>query len=199
MSGSNETLLTRAQVIAELAETAKGDNTPSDTFKAGLEEMAETALALVRRLAPEGVDVDALATEMTGVAVRIERLPVWNGMEIDEDRVRSLVCALILKHVRPVAEPVPVQRCPVCEGTGVVGWPPGVPADVRTTVDGTTTAYPCPLCAGARVISLPAATRQPCAGCRAVLDRADVPRGVMPNVVSAPGTCGLRPRTTAST
>ena len=46
------------------------------------------------------------------------------------------------------------QKCPICNGTGLVSRPPGVPGDVDTWVSNNTT-YPCPHCKGERVIMAP--------------------------------------------
>ena len=178
MTGSNEALLTRAQVLAELERLRDGIR--AFIGKAGTGPVANAAFdsyteahALVRRLAPEGVDVDALAEAVGRTVAGFPETPPWdwdtydpNDFEEWESRQewegykRNLFDefrALILKHVRPVAEHVLVQRCPVCEGTGVVSRPPGVPADLISFTSSSPLGYACPLCAGARVIPLPAA------------------------------------------
>ena len=202
-------LLTRARVIAEL-ESLSEPRPPvrvesgETQYYGGRRDAYAHALALVRRLAPEGVDVDGLAEVMASrrgwwPSYRPEDFDTYKEWNEARGREVASARALILRHVRPVAEPVPVQKCPVCEGTGVVGWPPGVPADVRTTVAGDTTPYPCPLCAGARVVnvaedgmrSLTGEERRafnaivsrdnrpiPCAGCREVLAAAGAYRDV---------------------
>jgi len=46
------------------------------------------------------------------------------------------------------------QKCPVCDGTGLVSRPPGVTGDVTCWVD-SVTSHICPHCNGARVIVEP--------------------------------------------
>lgn len=44
------------------------------------------------------------------------------------------------------------HKCPVCDGQGIVSKPPWVAGDQVTWVSGGVTTYPCPACAGAKVL-----------------------------------------------
>lgn len=48
-----------------------------------------------------------------------------------------------------------VQRCPICEGRGVVAYPPNIPATQREFVSSSTGPWPCPYCKGALVAPAP--------------------------------------------
>lgn len=44
------------------------------------------------------------------------------------------------------------QKCPVCDGTGVVSRPPGIAADQPSFATTSAGPWPCPTCQGARII-----------------------------------------------
>lgn len=44
------------------------------------------------------------------------------------------------------------QKCPVCEGTGLVSRPPWVAGDVFVWSDTQTGPYPCRVCSGSGII-----------------------------------------------
>lgn len=54
---------------------------------------------------------------------------------------------------KPVEFYVPYQRCPICEGQGIVAKPATVPAGV-TTWSSTQAVHTCHLCKGEKVISM---------------------------------------------
>jgi len=41
-----------------------------------------------------------------------------------------------------------IQKCPVCDGTGLVSRPPWIAGDQESWVSSTTTPYPCKRCGG---------------------------------------------------
>lgn len=47
------------------------------------------------------------------------------------------------------------QKCPVCDGTGLVSRPPGVPGDAKEFTTTETGPWPCRACQGACVIPTP--------------------------------------------
>ena len=47
------------------------------------------------------------------------------------------------------------QKCPVCDGTGLVSRPPWIAGDVMTWGSAGTGPYQCKCCAGSGVIVLP--------------------------------------------
>jgi hypothetical protein len=46
-----------------------------------------------------------------------------------------------------------IQRCPVCDGTGLVSKPPGIAGDVTTWMSSSSGPYPCRVCAGAGILA----------------------------------------------
>jgi hypothetical protein len=48
------------------------------------------------------------------------------------------------------------QKCPVCDGTGLVSKPPYVAGDVSTWATSTSCAFTCKVCNGSCVIPKPA-------------------------------------------
>ena len=53
-----------------------------------------------------------------------------------------------------------IQKCPVCDGTGLVSRPPSVAGDQPTWVDSQTGPYPCKRCEGRGTINLAEAVRK---------------------------------------
>ena len=53
------------------------------------------------------------------------------------------------------------QVCPVCEGTGLVSRPPGVPADQATWVSGGAGPYGCRTCNGETILLTPTDENDP--------------------------------------
>lgn len=49
----------------------------------------------------------------------------------------------------------PRERCPICEGRGVVAYPPNTPATQREFTSSSCGPWPCPLCKGALTVSVP--------------------------------------------
>ena len=47
------------------------------------------------------------------------------------------------------------QKCPVCDGTGLVSRPPWVAGDVQTWTDSSGGPYPCKVCGGQGILSTP--------------------------------------------
>lgn len=47
-----------------------------------------------------------------------------------------------------------LQKCPVCDGQGLVSRPPGIAGDVTTWVDSSTGPYTCRRCGGSGTIPL---------------------------------------------
>jgi len=47
------------------------------------------------------------------------------------------------------------QKCPVCDGTGLVSRPPNVAGDVLVWTDNKTGPYPCKTCLGTGIIKAP--------------------------------------------
>jgi len=47
------------------------------------------------------------------------------------------------------------QKCPVCDGTGLVSKPPWVTGDQQTWTDDLVGPFQCPLCQGLKVILSP--------------------------------------------
>lgn len=47
------------------------------------------------------------------------------------------------------------QKCPVCDGSGLVSRPPWVAGDRLTWADTSTGPYTCPTCHGVRVLLVP--------------------------------------------
>lgn len=52
----------------------------------------------------------------------------------------------------PVKVAAPLQKCPVCDGTGLVSRPPGVAGDQTTWVSTTTGPYRCRVCEGQGIV-----------------------------------------------
>jgi len=47
------------------------------------------------------------------------------------------------------------QKCPVCDGTGLVSRPPGVAGDAETWISSSTGPWPCQTCGGSGLILEP--------------------------------------------
>jgi len=49
-------------------------------------------------------------------------------------------------------ETIPYQKCPKCDGQGIVSKPPHIAGDVNQWISGGTTSYTCDICMGAKII-----------------------------------------------
>jgi len=47
------------------------------------------------------------------------------------------------------------QKCPVCDGTGLVSKPPWIAGDVNEWVDSSSVPYTCKTCLGSGIIEMP--------------------------------------------
>lgn len=128
----------------------------------------------------------AIAPKLVGKTVRFARStktnqggkPYWEMDLATEDEIRALqhgngdgnggtpaapasggmnYCTCRLRT--PASVPTE-QKCPICDGTGVVSRPPGVTADQPTFSTARTGPWPCPRCNGLRTIipTLPASS-----------------------------------------
>ena len=190
-------LLTRAQVLAELErlwDTVNGEHRiQGSPYHEGAADAYDVALQVFRRLAPEGVDVNALAGAIA-YSWNMDDFFVWRDIDPSVSGAR----ALILQHVRPSAGADAARR-----GQAIADWLHDRISLAKLAEElGVNVAD---------VSALEAATRQPCAGCRAVLAAACLMyatrlaehtqtlasiHGLIRSTMT-PCTCGLRPRATA--
>jgi len=56
------------------------------------------------------------------------------------------------------------QKCPVCDGTGLVSKPPGVAGDQNTWVSYSTGPYPCRACGGSGFLLIASQPSNPADG-----------------------------------
>lgn len=59
----------------------------------------------------------------------------------------------------PTAEPVAWQKCPICDGRGVVAYPPNAPLGTSIFSSSASSSWPCEVCHGAKILVIPCDSR----------------------------------------